>query len=73
MCLAADGRLCFVFVQIHLPPSIDFAIILRVEMNFHADIKSLLKQTDPNAIYRVSHSSRMIHHPAKARAITQKQ
>jgi|GEM_PF-610014 len=50
----------------------DFAIILRVEMNFHADIKSLLKQTGPNAIYRVSCVSRMIHHPAKARAVTRK-
>jgi len=37
-------------------------------MNFHAATKSLLKQTDPNAIYRVSRSgiSRMIHHPAMA-------
>jgi len=39
---------------------------LRVEMNFHAVTKSLLKQTDLNAIYRVWRISRMIHHPAKA-------
>jgi len=40
----------------------------RVEMNFHADTKSLLKQTDLNAIYRVSRSgiSRMIHHPERS-------
>jgi hypothetical protein len=37
-------------------------------MNFHAAAKSLLKQTDPNAIYRVSAKriSRMIHHPESA-------
>jgi hypothetical protein len=36
-----------------------------VEMNFHAVTKSLLKQTNPNVIYRVSAKriSRMIHHP----------
>ncbi len=39
---------------------------LGVEMNFHAVTKSLLKQTDPNAIYRVLRISRMIHHPAMA-------
>jgi hypothetical protein len=39
-----------------------------VEMNFYAVTKSLLKQTDPNAIYRVSAKRirRMIHHPARA-------
>jgi hypothetical protein len=41
---------------------------LGVEMNFHAVTTSLLKQTNPNAIYRVSAKriSRMIHHPARA-------
>jgi hypothetical protein len=38
-----------------------------VEMNFHADTKSLLKQADPQRDLSrfAKHISRMIHHPAR--------